>query len=198
MAESAGIKRVSIKHEAIIDFLIANPTMRLRDVAAHFGVTQPWLSCIIHSDAFQTLLREKQGVVFHHTVLPIREKMMNIGHMALDKLAEQLPMETDTRTIANVAESVLDRLGFGTKGAVVNINNTVQNTQVNVLRDELEAARALIGKTERPRLEVVIDGERTGVALPVPSQTDLGASNSGKALAVSPFRAEGGAGKEGS
>ena len=38
-----GVQSVSIKHEAILNFLLINPTAKLRDVADYFGVTQPWL-----------------------------------------------------------------------------------------------------------------------------------------------------------
>lgn len=166
------IQKVSVKHEAIMDFLMSNPCIALKEVADRFGVTQPWLSCIIHSDAFQTKLREKQDVMFHHTVLPLREKMTVVAHMALDKVVQQLPLETDLKTIQNTADSVLDRLGFGAKAPAVQINNT-QNVQVNTLREELENARALIGKAPRPQLQVVIDGS---IALPISeaSETSMG------------------------
>ena len=161
---------------------MANPLVALRDVADKFGVTQPWLSCIIHSDAFQTKLREKQDVMFHHTVLPLREKMTVVAHMALDKVVQQLPLETDLKTIQHTADSVLDRLGFGAKQPTVQINNT-QNVQVNTLREELEAARALIGKAPKPQLQVVIDGS---IALPISeaSEASMGADNAGEEPAL--------------
>lgn len=140
----AEIQKVSVKHEAIMDYLIANPQIRLQDVAMYFKMTQSWLSQVIHSDAFQAMLREKQNTQFHHTVLPIREKMHAIAHMALDKLAEQLPMETETKTTAQVMESVLDRLGYGTKTAPgVQINNTT-NVQVAMVQNEMKEARDLL------------------------------------------------------
>lgn len=180
----AEIKQVTIRHMAIMDYLMANPTVALGEVARHFGITQPWLSSVIHSDAFQAILKDKHEVAFHHTVLPLREKITHVAHQALDKLAQQLPLETDLRTINNVAENVLDRLGFGTKGAVVINNTNVQNTQINTLASELEEARALLGKAERPKIGVTIDasGKIPTLALPHESAPNLGETNFSAAL----------------
>jgi hypothetical protein len=190
------IKNLSIRHEAIMDFLMANPQTKLGDVATHFGVTGPWLSCIIHSDIFQSRLKEKTDIAFHHTVLPVREKMNLVAHLALDKLAELLPKETEMRVVNAVAENTLSRLGFGTQGPAMQVNNT-QITQVNVLRSELEEARALLGKAERPALEVLIDGERSGVALPLRSETSVGSANRREESTLPALRSEGITGTEG-
>lgn len=139
----AEIQRVSVRHEAIMDYLMANPLVRMQDVAGYFKISPGWLSQVIHSDAFQMLLRDKQGTVFHSTVLPLREKMTVVAHAALDKIAEQLPHESDTKTLANVAEAVLDRLGFSSKVPAVQFNQST-NVQVNVLRSEIEEARAVL------------------------------------------------------
>ena len=176
MADSAQIQRVSIKHEAILDHLMAYPTMKLGDVAAQFGVSQPWLSTVIHSDAFQALLRDKQGIAFHHTVLPLREKMMAVAHQAFERIVDMLPMETEVKNLSSVAEGVLDRLGYGTKASVIvnNTHNTTHTTQVNVLRSELEEAQKLLSKSQNPQIGsipstaigVSFDGQPSPIALP--------------------------------
>jgi len=43
------IKTISPKHDAIMDALIANPAQKLGTLAGIFGVSQAWLSVIIHS-----------------------------------------------------------------------------------------------------------------------------------------------------
>jgi hypothetical protein len=172
------IQRVSHTHNAIMDYMLANPGVSLGEVAAHFKYSQPWLSCIIHSDAFQSLMREKQGVIFHTTVLPIREKLHAVGHQVLDRLAERIPLENDVAVLARTSEGVLDRLGFGSKtGGNTYILNQTNNTQVNTLRSELDNARALLGKVEKPVIGVVID-ESGKPSLPIPSQTYLGKDDS--------------------
>jgi len=190
------IQNMSIRHEAILHYLMAHPTEKLGDVARYFGVTQPWLSQIIHSDIFQARLREQTDIAFHHTVLPLREKMMAAANIAMDKLIETLPNETETRVLSSVSEGLLDRLGFGTKVTPPPPNGGV-NVTVNVLRSELEEARALLGQTRKPMLEVTIDGERSGIALPLSSSTEVGSAYIGGAPALPAVRSEGSLSEEG-
>lgn len=163
------IKTVSVRHNEIMDYLMANPTRRLGDVAAHFGLTPAWLSCVIHSDAFQNLLKEKQDIAFHHTILPLREKIEHTAHRALDRLADMIEMETETTTLNKVANDSLERLGFGSKphGGGINVFNGP--VQINgELRSELEEARALIGakSSAAPKaLEVMVDGQRAPIGI---------------------------------
>ena len=178
----AEMQRVSVKHEAIMEHLMTHPCVPLGAVAQHFGITQPWLSQVIHSDAFQEMLRDKQTIAFHHTVLPIREKMLNVAHQALDKLAETLPLETESRNLSAIAGDVLDRLGFGSKAPSVQINQ--QNIHVTNLRDEIAAAQALLGQAGAapPVLQVATNGSRTVLALPAVSVSGLGPAFSETAL----------------
>lgn len=175
----AEIQEVSIKHEAIMDFLMSHPNIRLSEVANNFGITQGWLSQIIHSDVFQLRLREKQGVAFHSTVLPLREKMLVVAHQALDKLSEQIPLETDTKTLSTVADNVLEKLGFSSKAPTVQVNNT----QVNVLRSEIEEARALLHRRKNST-EVVIDGASTPLTLPAESFASMGEASEGTSISA--------------
>lgn len=158
MAQSAGIQKVGIRHEAILNYLLENPTRSLGETAAHFGITQPWLSCIIHSDAFQSKLRERQDTVFHHTVVAtIKDKAALVAHAALDKLADQLAngLVQDPKQLTDTADKILGRLGYGgNNGAQSGVTVNVNNNTVTVDRALLEAARERIGRTRVEVLEV--------------------------------------------
>lgn len=171
------IKSLSHTHVEIMDYMMANPSMNLGDVARHFGYTQPWLSCIIHSDAFQTMLREKQNTAFHHTVLPIREKITQVAHQTLDKLANMLPNETDVRTVAQVADSMLDRIGFGSKPINGNTQINIQNNTLiapNANSEEIARAREML-LAKNSSLGVTVHANPNG-ALPGESTPTLGSS----------------------
>ena len=76
MSASASIQKVSHKHEAILNFLLANPTLQMGEVAVHFGVSFPWLSTIVHSHAFQDQLKRRQDQVFESAILgTVEEKL---------------------------------------------------------------------------------------------------------------------------
>lgn len=173
----AELKSLSHTHVAIVDYMLANPQIALGDVAKHFGYTQPWLSQIIHSDAFQNMLKEKEGHVFHHTVLPIREKMTQVAHMALDKTLHLLPQETEVRTASEIAGDMLDRLGYGSKpvgpgGVQVNIQ---QNNMVvpNTNAAEIAAAREMLAAAKKSALGVQVDGVSIPLALPRTSASEV-------------------------
>lgn len=147
----AEIQKMSHTHVDILNYMLANPLVRLQDVARNFGYTQPWLSSIIHSDAFQRMMGERQDVIFHHTVLPLKEKMTHLAHVALDKLGERLENENDTDTLKDSATAMLDRIGFSPKVAPA-INTTLQ-VAIIAQREALAEARKLIGTVAKPVLE---------------------------------------------
>lgn len=166
MAESAFIQKVSIKHDMILDYLIANPTLKRTEVAAHFQVTSAWLSTIIHSCAFQELLKQRQNEVFSVAVLqPIRDKLMGAANMAADRLMEVLPFESDPKTLNTILDTTLSNLGFGQKtvGTPVNQQN---NFTINVTKDELASARALIGRVPSAVLSPPAPSEQVYIPAP--------------------------------
>ena len=113
-----GVQSVSIKHEAILNFLLMNPISKLRDVASYFGVSQPWLSCVIHSDAFQLRLRERQDLQFDISIRPMMEKVTAAAELALNRIVELIPEETDIGKLNSVADKALTRLGLGHQSPV--------------------------------------------------------------------------------
>jgi len=142
----AGIKEVSHRHEALLNFILANPMVRMQDVAAAFGYSAAWCSLVIHSDAFQKLLREKQEMFFDVSIMPAMDKVSTAADMALDKIIELIPRETDIGKLNSVADKALNRLGYssGVEG-----NGGGTNVQVNVtLAQDLARARDLIGRVE--------------------------------------------------
>jgi hypothetical protein len=152
------IQKVSNKHEAILQHMLANPGQKLGEVAAAFNVSQPWLSCIIHSDAFQRRLRERQDETFHHTVLPIRDKMNIVAHKMLDKLIEAPSEAIDVDTALETAEAMLDRLGFSPKSPMMPVDAASQIAQT-ANAALLEQARGLIGAKSKVTVSLEVSNE---------------------------------------
>jgi len=124
------IKDLSVTHNAIADWLIANPGKGQQGrCAAHFGITESWLSTLVNQDAFKALLQSKQDKVFDEVVIPLQDKIAGVAHAAVNKLGEVVDQTNDGRLIKDVADSMLDKLGYGAKyvrapGTVIN-NNTL-------------------------------------------------------------------------
>ncbi len=141
------IQRVSIKHDAILDYLLIHPEQKLGDVAVAFGVSQPWLSVIIHSDAFQAKLGEKSGECFGATVLPLREQLMGVAQVGVEKLGECMENAStisDKQFIADTTDSILKNLGYSPKSAApaqTGNNSTTNNNIFVVDKTALASAR---------------------------------------------------------
>lgn len=138
-----------------MNYMLANPTAPLRQVAAEFGVTQPWLSCIIHSHAFKTKLREKQEQLFGNLGASITEKLEAVAHQALDNILDHVSASNSSPAMSlEVADKVLHRLGY----APTKVAQPAQaNTQINVLtvsRDDLAQARQLLSHNRLPELPI--------------------------------------------
>lgn len=114
------IAKVSIKHDAILDYLLIHPAEKLGDVAMYFKVSQAWLSVIIHSDAFQVKLAEKSGECFSTTIVPLREQLMGVAQVGVEKLGEALEnasSTSDKQFIADTTDSILKNLGYSPKSS---------------------------------------------------------------------------------
>lgn len=113
----AAIATVSNKHEAIMNHLIANPAMKLGEVATYFGVSQPWLSTLIHSDAFQLRLKQKHEMLFGLSIAPVAEKLNHLAHKAIDRLEEVLAAPQPARLLLDTAKFATDAISFSGKAS---------------------------------------------------------------------------------
>ena len=150
MAQSASIAKLSIRHEAILQYLLANPIVTMGEVAEKFGVTQSWLSVVVNSEAFIEARERYQEIAFHETVLPVREKLMVAANKALDRLNQLTPMEMDLDKVRKTAETTLAALGFGSPKGPSTVNNTQINIGGNASAEVLARARDRIGVPNEP------------------------------------------------
>lgn len=157
------IAKISHRHEAIMAYMVAHPTAKLGDVAAEFGVSQPWLSCIIHSNAFQTKLRERQESMFGALGASITEKLSAVAHAALDNLLEHtLASNVSPEQQRETAALALKSLGYGTNSAPPSAS-PAQTNNFFLSREDLAAARLTIqaGTPDNTmQLEVSVDAHR--------------------------------------
>jgi hypothetical protein len=150
--DRAQIKKVSIKHDAIMDYLLVNPTAPLKTVAYEFGVTQAWLSTIIHSDAFQIQLATKKNELFNGTVLPLREKVVGLAHAAVEKLGEKLERSEDPAFVLESTDKILHRLGWAPQRVAAG-TNIQQNNFYTADKETLARARNLMNAAQEKRKE---------------------------------------------
>lgn len=114
--ENAIIK-VNYTHDAMIDLLIANPSITQNRLAAHFGYTPAWVSRILASDAFQErLAQRKDEIVDPQIRATVEERMRSLVIQSLEVLMQKLeaPAEMVPFGAAAKALEVSSRaLGYG-------------------------------------------------------------------------------------
>lgn len=149
------IKSVRPRHNAIMDYILANPTEQMQHVAAHFKVSASWLSIIINSDCFVSMMREKQEEMFHEMLIPLGEKLTGVAHLAIEKLGKKIEESGDATFILDATDKVFKNLGYGAKssGAInVSVGGNAQVAVVN--SDVLSAARQRMLDKHKPVAEI--------------------------------------------
>jgi len=114
-----GPLKLSHTHEDIARWMLTNPTLSLKACAQHFNYTQSWLSCIIHSDAFQARLKQLQDGADAVTLLDIPARLRGVAASALDGLADQVDLALKDASVGHrqflldVSDQTLKSLGYG-------------------------------------------------------------------------------------
>lgn len=147
-APAPELKNISHVHEAVMNWMIANPSLPLRACADHFGYTQSWLSTMIHSNLFQARLKEKQEQVFSGVARSINDKLMAGADIGVEKLVQHLEKSEDPKFIKDTTQLMLEKLGFGAQTRVAGAGQVnagpVQNNFYMASPQDLEAARGRI------------------------------------------------------
>lgn len=159
------LQKLSVKHDAIMQWLIANPQLSLSTCAIQFGITQAWLSTVIHSDIFQSKYRELLQGQYDERILPLRDKLVGVTARALDRVSEKLDTCEDPELLLDVASKGLKALGFG-GGPKVAIQNNFGAPAFRsaVTPEELARARSTYDEhckknTDKRHTGDVIEGE---------------------------------------
>ena len=133
------LKKLSVNHNAIADWLIANPGRGQQGICAQeFGITQSWLSTLINQDAFQSLLKNKQSEIFDEVVVPLKDKIAGVAHRSVEKLGEILDATNDGRLVKDISDSMIKALGYGQAN---NAGVVIHNTTLTINQIALQEAR---------------------------------------------------------
>lgn len=117
------LERLKYTHEAMIDMMVANPTITVREIAARFGLTEPWIYRIRSSDAFREKLKQRTAeIVDPLLIAEIEERfdaMVNRSlEVIMDKLAKPAE-EVDPEIALRAAALGAKARGYGGFGAKV-------------------------------------------------------------------------------
>lgn len=107
--------KVSYTHIDMIDFLIANPHVDGKTIAARYGYTEAWVSRIITSDAFQAQLAARRNeIVNPELIATVEERFRALTTMSLQRLMGELDKPAcKPEVMLRAAELGAKSLGIG-------------------------------------------------------------------------------------
>ncbi len=107
------IARLNYRHEAIVNWLIANPNKTLGECSREMGYTQSWLSSVIHSDMFQAAYTERARELGEITTHTVKDKLTRATSLALDRTIEELEGTPSDRFIEGTTRNLLSIIDGG-------------------------------------------------------------------------------------
>lgn len=98
-------------HEAMIDLILAEPTVTNRELAEIFDYSEGWVSHIRKSDSFQARIAERKALTVDPVIKKnLDERLRHVTHRAIDIIQERLDsseasaaMALDALSIATIA-----------------------------------------------------------------------------------------------
>jgi len=118
------LQKVRYSHEAMIDVLIAEPTITQAELAKRFGRSQSWISIVMGSDAFQGALAKRRDDVMNPEIIAsLEDRYRGLADQSLRVLAEKLEASRNPDLALKTLEISGKALGFGARAAGSVTNN---------------------------------------------------------------------------
>lgn len=118
------LQRVHYSHEAMIDVIIAEPTITQKELAQRFNRTMGWISIVMGSDAFQAALaKRRDDLMDPEFVATLEDRYKGLALQSLKVLSEKLASTENADLAVKSLEISSKALGFGARGPS-SINNT--------------------------------------------------------------------------
>ena len=138
-------------HEALVDDMLMYPKCLMADRAKRLKYSESYLSLIMNSDMFKALYTRRRAEYSAALDAGIQHKLGMAANKALDIMMETLDTKRNSipfPALADFADTTLERLGYGTKSAAVQVNI---NTPPLITQEQLAEARATLRAVETQR-----------------------------------------------
>lgn len=149
-------------YEKIIDLMLANPDVRLQDIAAAVRKSPTTISMIINSDMFKAAYNQRRSQFTQAHDLALLNKTQKLANATLDSILAVVEKKKDTVPLSQLMalnDTAMNRLGYGVPkeghmgGVTVNVGATTNVTlPPAVTREQLEEARMAVRQTQAMRL----------------------------------------------
>lgn len=110
------LQRVHYSHEAMIDVILAEPTITQNALAKRFGRSVSWISIVMGSDAFQgALAKRRDDIIDPFLVATIEERFRGLADQSLQIIAKKLEQTENLDAAFKALEISSKALGFGAR-----------------------------------------------------------------------------------
>lgn len=151
MDELKGTVKPTIGHEALIGFLLCNPTATNAALGRHFGYTKEYISALVNNDAFKRRFEEKQKEVWGEVkviAVSVHNRLEAVAHESLERLLKKLEVHDDPNFLLETSEMACKALGYApSKGPAV--GPAMQQNNFYIDRNVLGEARGQILNAQR-------------------------------------------------
>ena len=141
------LKEMRPTHDGILDIILLNPQIKLRELAAATGYSVSWLSQMTRSDLFRAAYDARRGDIECEVMMGVGERLNALSHLAIDKMEKRLKETEDADFVIDAFDKVLHRTGYApnstkTQGPAAPTNQ--QNNFFLVEKGELSQLRERI------------------------------------------------------
>lgn len=135
--------QLTYTHKAMMDLILANPTMPMEDLAEHFGVTKAWAKKVTMSDAFQGLLDKRREEIINPIISEsVTEKIRGLTTNTLDTLNARVESGVvKTTELIEIARIGMTSMGLLDMSDKVTNNNQFVVAMPNKVADADEWAK---------------------------------------------------------
>lgn len=157
------LQKVSYSHEAMIDVLIAEPTITQNELAKRFERSVSWISIVMGSDAFQAALAKRRDDLTNPLLIAtIEDRFRGLADRSLQIIADKLEASQSVDVAFKALDISAKALGFGARAPAA--PTTIQNSFVVQLpaksasAAEWSAAHAPAPPASLPASETILEG----------------------------------------
>jgi len=110
-ATSRAPLRLNYSHEAMIDLILAEPSVTNKELAQIFSYSEAWISHIRNADSFQARIAERKALVVDPRIRQnLEDRLAHVAASSISKLQEKLESPDASAALA------LDALGVAVLG----------------------------------------------------------------------------------
>jgi len=144
--------QLTYTHKAMMDLILANPTMPMEDLAEHFGVSKAWAKKVTMSDAFQGLLDKRREEIINPIIAEsVTEKIRGLTTNTLDVLNSRV----ESGVVKTTELIEIARIGMTSMGLLDMSEKTVNNNQFVVAMPNKVADADEWAKQVNPNQEAI-------------------------------------------